>query len=204
MSFEEKKALSEAISHLSQDKLPKVLEIIASRRNNIQQAGDAEVEIDFEKLDAVTLRLLERYVRQIQTPKKKNPKLGFLQTHHQMVGTGNNNNNTGNAMFTPNTGATIESLTNLQQGNNNKPPQQNTNTLMVDTMVSVDKKGAVGSETESSDTDSSDGEGQQRQHHHHHHHHNNHRQQQQDQQQTEGAGSSSGDVKKGRGSPSIV
>jgi hypothetical protein len=68
MPFEEKKKLSNNISRLDSNKLAKVVEIIQSRAPRASsQATETEIEIDLDKLDNVTLRQIEKYVKQSLT-----------------------------------------------------------------------------------------------------------------------------------------
>jgi hypothetical protein len=64
MSFEEKKTLSANIGELDGEKLTKVVEIIQSRAPRASsQNVEAEIEIDLDKLDSVTLRQIEKFVK---------------------------------------------------------------------------------------------------------------------------------------------
>jgi len=73
MTFEEKKRLSGNISQLDSDKLARVVEIIQSRAPKASsQSTESEIEIDLDKLDAVTLRQVEKYVKTcLQSAKRK-------------------------------------------------------------------------------------------------------------------------------------
>jgi len=76
MTFDEKKRLSANIGRLSSDKLARVVEIIQSRAPKASsQANESEIEIDLDKLDAVTLRQLEKYVKSaLSVAKRKRSK----------------------------------------------------------------------------------------------------------------------------------
>jgi len=64
MTFEEKNLLSSNISKLDSMKLAKVVEIIQSRAPKASsQATETEIEIDLDKLDNVTLRQVEKFVK---------------------------------------------------------------------------------------------------------------------------------------------
>jgi len=74
MTFEEKKRLSEIIGTLDSDKLAKVVEIIQSRapKASSQSTSDStEIEVDLDKLDAVTLRQLEKFVKTCNQTKRR-------------------------------------------------------------------------------------------------------------------------------------
>lgn len=77
MNFEEKKVLSENIEKLDPDQMVKIVQIIQQRAPKASsQANESEIEIDLDKLDAVTLRQLEKYVHTClnkKKPKKKKP-----------------------------------------------------------------------------------------------------------------------------------
>lgn len=77
MSFEEKKVLSENIEKLDPDQMVKIVQIIQLRAPRASsQANEQEIEIDLDKLDAVTLRQLEKFVYTClnkKKPKKKKP-----------------------------------------------------------------------------------------------------------------------------------
>ncbi|NWV58300.1 BRDT protein, partial [Daphoenositta chrysoptera] len=62
MNYEEKRQLSLDINKLPGDKLGKVVHIIQSREPALRNSSPDEIEIDFETLDASTLRELEKYV----------------------------------------------------------------------------------------------------------------------------------------------
>lgn len=70
MSFEEKKNLSENINNLAPEDLGKIVQIIHQRMPELAEEQD-EIEIDIDALDPGTLRALERYVKQVQSRKKK-------------------------------------------------------------------------------------------------------------------------------------
>jgi hypothetical protein len=75
MTFEEKKRLSDNIEKLTAEKLTRVVQIIQNRAPKASsQANEQEIEIDLDKLDAVTLRELERYVRSCLSAKKRTKK----------------------------------------------------------------------------------------------------------------------------------
>jgi len=75
MSQNEKRALSENINKLSQDMLCEVVNIIrTSNPATLGEKEDEEIEIDIDALDAVTLRRLEKYVRQCLSKKKPHKK----------------------------------------------------------------------------------------------------------------------------------
>ena len=75
MTFSEKSLLSESISLLNSEKLARVVSIIQSRAPKASsQANDKEIEIDLDKLDAVTLRQIEKFVK--SNVKKKRGKKG--------------------------------------------------------------------------------------------------------------------------------
>jgi hypothetical protein len=72
MTFDEKKKLSSDITKLTVDMLQQVVEIIQNRAPKASsQANELEIEIDLDKLDPVTLRTLERYVKSALSSKKK-------------------------------------------------------------------------------------------------------------------------------------
>ena len=72
MLFEEKKLLSANISELDAVKLTKVVEIIQSRAPKASsQSVESEIEIDLDKLDAVTLRQIEKYIKTALGSKRK-------------------------------------------------------------------------------------------------------------------------------------
>jgi len=73
MTAEEKRLLSENINNLPPNNLGELVQIIHQRMPQLT-AGSAhpdEIEIDLESLDAGTLRFLEKYVKQVQSKKKK-------------------------------------------------------------------------------------------------------------------------------------
>jgi len=72
LSYQEKRALSQDINKLPGDKVQRVLDIIAESGSQMIGDGAEEVEIDIEKLDTVTLKALQKYVRDVlRTEKKK-------------------------------------------------------------------------------------------------------------------------------------
>eukprot|EP01080_Neovahlkampfia_damariscottae_P000199 gene199-4445_t len=72
MSFEEKKLLSANIGQLDPIKLTKIVDIIQSRAPKASsQSVEQEIEIDLDKLDAVTLRQIEKYIKTTLTGSKK-------------------------------------------------------------------------------------------------------------------------------------
>ncbi|KAF2984467.1 hypothetical protein EK904_003412 [Melospiza melodia maxima] len=77
MNYDEKRQLSLDINKLPGDKLGKVVHIIQSREPALRNSNPDEIEIDFETLNASTLRELERYVatclRKKQRMQAKNP-----------------------------------------------------------------------------------------------------------------------------------
>ncbi|OWK64369.1 Bromodomain testis-specific protein [Lonchura striata] len=77
MNYDEKRQLSLDINKLPGDKLGKVVHIIQSREPALRNSNPDEIEIDFETLNASTLRELERYVatclRKTQRKQAKNP-----------------------------------------------------------------------------------------------------------------------------------
>ncbi|NXA01439.1 BRDT protein, partial [Nesospiza acunhae] len=77
MNYDEKRQLSLDINKLPGDKLGKVVHIIQSREPALRNSNPDEIEIDFETLNASTLRELERYVatclRKKQRTQDKNP-----------------------------------------------------------------------------------------------------------------------------------
>ncbi|XP_050162539.1 bromodomain testis-specific protein [Myiozetetes cayanensis] len=62
MNYDEKRQLSLDINKLPGDKLGKVVHIIQSREPALRNSNPDEIEIDFETLNALTLRELEKYV----------------------------------------------------------------------------------------------------------------------------------------------
>uniref|UniRef100_A0A8C0U922 Bromodomain testis-specific protein n=1 Tax=Cyanistes caeruleus TaxID=156563 RepID=A0A8C0U922_CYACU len=62
MNYDEKRQLSLDINKLPGDKLGKVVDIIQSREPALRNSNPDEIEIDFETLNASTLRELEKYV----------------------------------------------------------------------------------------------------------------------------------------------
>ncbi|NXK66984.1 BRDT protein, partial [Sylvietta virens] len=62
MNYDEKRQLSLDINKLPGDKLGKVVHIIQSREPALKNSSPDEIEIDFETLNASTLRELEKYV----------------------------------------------------------------------------------------------------------------------------------------------
>ncbi|XP_032073602.1 bromodomain testis-specific protein [Thamnophis elegans] len=82
MSYDEKRQLSLDINKLPGEKLGRVVYIIQSREPSLRHSNLEEIEIDFEALQASTLRALEKYVMTClrKRPKKhyaKNPKDQF-------------------------------------------------------------------------------------------------------------------------------
>uniref|UniRef100_A0A8C9NGD8 Bromodomain testis-specific protein n=1 Tax=Serinus canaria TaxID=9135 RepID=A0A8C9NGD8_SERCA len=77
MNYDEKRQLSLDINKLPGDKLGKVVHIIQSREPALRNSNPDEIEIDFETLNASTLRELEKYVatclRKKQRMQAKNP-----------------------------------------------------------------------------------------------------------------------------------
>ncbi|NXC06261.1 BRDT protein, partial [Orthonyx spaldingii] len=77
MNYDEKRQLSLDINKLPGDKLGKVVHIIQSREPALRNSNPDEIEIDFETLNASTLRELEKYVatclRKKQRKQAKNP-----------------------------------------------------------------------------------------------------------------------------------
>ncbi|KAJ7410426.1 hypothetical protein WISP_108672 [Willisornis vidua] len=62
MNYDEKRQLSLDINKLPGDKLGKIVHIIQSREPALRNSNPDEIEIDFETLNASTLRELEKYV----------------------------------------------------------------------------------------------------------------------------------------------
>ncbi|NXN81919.1 BRDT protein, partial [Bombycilla garrulus] len=62
MNYDEKRQLSLDVNKLPGDKLGKVVRIIQSREPALRNSNPDEIEIDFETLNASTLRELEKYV----------------------------------------------------------------------------------------------------------------------------------------------
>ncbi|NXL24685.1 BRDT protein, partial [Setophaga kirtlandii] len=86
MNYDEKRQLSLDINKLPGDKLGKVVHIIQSREPALRNSNPDEIEIDFETLNASTLRELERYVAtclrkkqrmQAKIPTKSKEELNF-------------------------------------------------------------------------------------------------------------------------------
>ncbi|XP_064284281.1 bromodomain testis-specific protein [Passer domesticus] len=86
MNYDEKRQLSLDINKLPGDKLGKVVHIIQSREPELRNSNPDEIEIDFETLNASTLRELERYVatclrkkqsKHAKTPTKSKEELNF-------------------------------------------------------------------------------------------------------------------------------
>uniref|UniRef100_A0A8C3DQQ2 Bromodomain testis-specific protein n=1 Tax=Corvus moneduloides TaxID=1196302 RepID=A0A8C3DQQ2_CORMO len=77
MNYDEKRQLSLDINKLPGDKLGKVVHIIQSREPALRNSNPDEIEIDFETLNASTLRELEKYVatclKKKQRKQDKNP-----------------------------------------------------------------------------------------------------------------------------------
>ncbi|XP_041886161.1 bromodomain testis-specific protein isoform X1 [Corvus kubaryi] len=77
MNYDEKRQLSLDINKLPGDKLGKVVHIIQSREPALRNSNPDEIEIDFETLNASTLRELEKYVatclKKKQRKQGKNP-----------------------------------------------------------------------------------------------------------------------------------
>lgn len=62
MTYDEKRQLSLDINKLPGEKLGRVVYIIQSREPSLRHSNLEEIEIDFEALQASTLRALEKYV----------------------------------------------------------------------------------------------------------------------------------------------
>eukprot|EP00070_Physeter_catodon_P000763 XP_007101449.2 bromodomain testis-specific protein [Physeter catodon] len=62
MNYDEKRQLSLDINKLPGDKLGQVVHIILSKETSLRNSNHDEIEIDFETLNASTLRELEKYV----------------------------------------------------------------------------------------------------------------------------------------------
>ncbi|NXB51962.1 BRDT protein, partial [Leucopsar rothschildi] len=86
MNYDEKRQLSLDINKLPGDKLGKVVHIIQSREPALRNSNPDEIEIDFETLNASTLRELEKYVatclrkkqsKQAKKPTKSKEELNF-------------------------------------------------------------------------------------------------------------------------------
>ncbi|NXC85252.1 BRDT protein, partial [Cercotrichas coryphoeus] len=86
MNYDEKRQLSLDINKLPGDKLGKVVHIIQSREPALKNSNPDEIEIDFETLNASTLRELEKYVatclrkkqrKQAKKPTKPKEELNF-------------------------------------------------------------------------------------------------------------------------------
>jgi len=60
---EEKVALNASISELPPEKTNRIVEIIKERMSNFDDNQSQEIEIDLDRLDAPTLRHLQRYVK---------------------------------------------------------------------------------------------------------------------------------------------
>ncbi|NXH34683.1 BRDT protein, partial [Myiagra hebetior] len=71
MNYDEKRQLSLDINKLPGDKLGKVVHIIQSREPALRNSNPDEIEIDFETLNASTLRELEKYVATCLKKKQK-------------------------------------------------------------------------------------------------------------------------------------
>jgi hypothetical protein len=134
MSFEEKKVLSSDITKLTVDMLQRVVEIIQSRAPTASsQANDMEIEIDLDKLDATTLRELEKYVKGAIGKKKGGSKKKSKATAE----------GTSSATLVPATSNTAE-----EGGNDDKTKKKND-----------DSESSGGSSDESSGTDTSSDSG---------------------------------------------
>ncbi|NWY74036.1 BRDT protein, partial [Erithacus rubecula] len=72
MNYDEKRQLSLDINKLPGDKLGKVVHIIQSREPALRNSNPDEIEIDFETLNASTLRELEKYVATCLRKKQRN------------------------------------------------------------------------------------------------------------------------------------
>ncbi|NXM90723.1 BRDT protein, partial [Oenanthe oenanthe] len=72
MNYDEKRQLSLDINKLPGDKLGKVVHIIQSRQPALRNSNPDEIEIDFETLNASTLRELEKYVATCLRKKQRN------------------------------------------------------------------------------------------------------------------------------------
>ncbi|XP_016155906.1 PREDICTED: bromodomain testis-specific protein [Ficedula albicollis] len=72
MNYDEKRQLSLDINKLPGDKLGKVVHIIQSREPAQRNSNPDEIEIDFETLNASTLRELEKYVATCLRKKQRN------------------------------------------------------------------------------------------------------------------------------------
>ncbi|NWS35351.1 BRDT protein, partial [Polioptila caerulea] len=86
MSYDEKRQLSLDINKLPGEKLGKVVHIIQSREPALRSSNPDEIEIDFETLNASTLRELEKYVatclrkkqrKQAEKPTKSKEEFNF-------------------------------------------------------------------------------------------------------------------------------
>lgn len=74
MTYDEKRQLSLDINKLPGEKLGRVVYIIQSREPSLRHSNLEEIEIDFEALQASTLRALEKYV---MTCLRKRPKKNY-------------------------------------------------------------------------------------------------------------------------------
>merc|ERR1711871_1720779 len=70
LSEREKHTLSQAISSLQHEKLPRVIEIIKERMSDLSE-HEQEIEIDINALDTPTLRHLQRYVKSCSKKRKQ-------------------------------------------------------------------------------------------------------------------------------------
>jgi seryl-tRNA synthetase len=67
MTYEEKVELSKDISNLPAEKLGKIIEIIHSNVPDLKPNNDdQEIELEIDRLDIKTLRLLERYINEVK------------------------------------------------------------------------------------------------------------------------------------------
>jgi len=83
MTNEEKKELSNLIPTLPADKLRRCIEIIQAKAPKAAlQSNDNEFEIDIEKIDNITLRKLEKFIK--KKPKKKPKKQLRLEKDEQL------------------------------------------------------------------------------------------------------------------------
>ncbi|NWH35637.1 BRDT protein, partial [Chloropsis hardwickii] len=87
MNYDEKRQLSLDINKLPGDKLGKVVHIIQSREPALRNSNPDEIEIDFETLNASTLRELEKYVatclKKKQKKQAKNPTKSKEELHFE-------------------------------------------------------------------------------------------------------------------------
>jgi len=75
MSFKEKHDLSLQINNLDGDNLGEVVKLISERMPELaNNTAPDEIEIDIDALDAITLRHLERFVKNCNTKKKRSNK----------------------------------------------------------------------------------------------------------------------------------